>query len=182
MILKPAKGNVVKLMNKSDYRDAMKELFSDETKFKIIKNYWKLFKSLKTIKIIKLGEKQFRTLDNLHKRNEITEAEEKQMRPMSAQLGRTHDLPKVHKVFTNITKFRPVIDSTIRSYYKIGKYLPSVLQLLTINNYTLNNSIEEVNEITSIPSDCLKKDITLRHLTLCLYSRMCRSIKPSILV
>lgn len=53
MILKPAKGNGVELMNKSDYHGAMKQLFSDETKVKIIKNYWKLSKSLKTIKIIK---------------------------------------------------------------------------------------------------------------------------------
>ena len=53
MILKSAKGNGVELMNKSDYQDAMKQLFSDETKVKIIKNYWKLLKSSKTIKIIK---------------------------------------------------------------------------------------------------------------------------------
>ena len=38
MILKPDKGNGVVLMNKIDYHNAMNQLFSDKTKFKIIKN------------------------------------------------------------------------------------------------------------------------------------------------
>ena len=38
MILKPGKDNGVVLMNEVDYHDAMNQLFSDKTKFKIIKN------------------------------------------------------------------------------------------------------------------------------------------------
>ena len=38
MILKPDKGNGVVLESKVDYHDAMNQLFSDKTKFKIIKN------------------------------------------------------------------------------------------------------------------------------------------------
>ena len=38
MILKPDKGNGVVLESKADYHDAMNQLFSDKTKFKIIKN------------------------------------------------------------------------------------------------------------------------------------------------
>ena len=71
-------------------------------------------------------------LNNLCKRNEITEAEKKQMRPMSAQLGDAHVLLKIHTVFANIPKFRPIIDTTSTPYYKIGQYLPSLLQPITI--------------------------------------------------
>ena len=39
MILKPDKGNGVVLESKVDYHDAMNQLFSDKTKFKIIKNH-----------------------------------------------------------------------------------------------------------------------------------------------
>ena len=51
-------------------------------------------------------------LNNFCKRNKITEAEKKQMRPISARLGR---LTKVHKAINNIPKFRPIIDTTSTS-------------------------------------------------------------------
>ena len=38
MILKSDKGNGLVLLNKVDYQNAMIQLFSDKTKFKIIKN------------------------------------------------------------------------------------------------------------------------------------------------
>ena len=38
MILKLEKGNAVVLVNKIDYQNAIKQLFFDETKFKIFKN------------------------------------------------------------------------------------------------------------------------------------------------
>ena len=66
------------------------------------------------------------------------------MRPMSAQLGRAYGLPKIHKVFTNIPKFHPIIDTNNTPYYKIGQYLSSLLQLPTINNYTLKDSLESL--------------------------------------
>ena len=65
IILKPDKGNAVVLMNKVDYHDAMNQLFSDKTKFKIIKNDPTLIR-LKTVQ---------NYLNNLCKRNEITEPE-----------------------------------------------------------------------------------------------------------
>ena len=87
MILKPDKGNGVVLESNVDYHDAMNQLFSDKTKFKIIKNH----PTLTRLKIV------CNCLNNLCKRNEITEAEKKYMRLMSAQLGRAHGLPKMHR-------------------------------------------------------------------------------------
>ena len=92
-------------------------------------------------------------LNNLCERNEIAEAEKKQMRPNSAQLGRAHSLPKIHKVFTNIPKFRPIIDTTNTPYSKIGQYLSSFLQPLTVNNYTLKDSFDAANKIKSALSE-----------------------------
>ena len=56
---------------------------------------------------------------------------------MSAQLGGANGLPNIHKVFANIPKFRPIIDTTNTPCYKIGQCLSSLLQLFTVNNYTL---------------------------------------------
>ena len=122
MILKPKKGNAVVLLNKVDYLDAINQLFSDKTKLKIIK----IDPTLTRLKTVQ------NYLNNLRKRNEIIEAKKKQMRPISVQLGRTHGLPKIHKVFAKIPKFRPVTDTTNTPYYKIGPYLSSLLQPLTI--------------------------------------------------
>ena len=58
----------------------MNQLFSDKTKFEIIKNDPTLTR-LKTVQ---------NYLNNPCKRNEITEAEKRQMRRKSAQLGRAH--------------------------------------------------------------------------------------------
>ena len=147
MILKPDKGNGVVLMNKADYHDAMNQLFSDKTKFTIIKDDPTLNR-LKTVQ---------NYLINLCKSNEITKAEKKQMRPISAQLGRAHVLPKIHKVFANISKFRPIIDTTNTPYYKTGQYLSSLLQPLTINDYTLKDSFDAANKIKSVPSEMLEE-------------------------
>ena len=128
-------------MNKADYHNAMNQLFSD--KIEIIKND----PTLTTLKTVQ------NYLSNLCKRNEITEAEKKQMTPMSVQLGRTHGLPKIHKVFANIPNFCPIIDTTNTPYYKIGQYLSSLLQPLTINDYFLKDSFDTANKIKSIPSE-----------------------------
>ena len=128
----------------------MNQLFSDKTKFEIIKNDPTLTR-LKTVQ---------NYLNNPCKRNEITEAEKRQMRRKSAQLGRAHGLPKIHKVFTNILKFRPIVDTTNMPYYKIGQDLSSLLQLLTINNYTLKDSFDAANKIKSVPSELFEKELS----------------------
>ena len=58
-------------------------------------------------------------LRTLLQRNEITKAEIMRphlMRPKNAKPARTHGLPKFHKEFLNIPKFRPIIDTTGTSY------------------------------------------------------------------
>ena len=72
------------------------------------------------------------------------------MRPMSVQLGCTYGLPKIHKVFANIQKFHPIIDTTNMSYYKIEQ-LSSLFLALTVNNYTLKDSFDTANKIKSVP-------------------------------
>ena len=77
------------------------------------------------------------------------------MRTVSAQLGRAHALPKIHEVFTNVPKIHPIIDTTNTPYYKIG-HLPSLLQPLTISNYT-QDSFDAANKIKSASSEIFKE-------------------------
>ena len=104
------------------------------------------------------------------------------MRPISAQLGQAHGLPKTPKVFTDIPKFCPIIDTTNTPYYKTEQCLSSLLQPLTKNNYTLKDSFDTANKIKSIPSEIFEDGYQFGSSgTLSFYSRMCLSIKPSIL-
>ena len=119
--------------------------------------------------------------NHLCKRNEITEAEKKQMRAMSAQLGRAHGLPKIHKVFANISKFRPIIDTTNTLYYKIGQCLWAKMQTLTINITLLKIPLAQLIKLNLYVQKYLKLNNSLCHLILSLYAQMCLSVKLSIL-
>ena len=123
VILKPDKGNGIVLINKTECNLAMKKLFSDRSKFKVIQKD-------PTLTPLKTAQNYVNTM---LKRKEIFEEEKKQLRPMAAQLGRTYELPKTHKAYANLPSFRPYIDTTCTPYYNICKFLSPLLQPLTHN-------------------------------------------------
>ena len=89
-------------------------------------------------------------LSTLLKRNELTK-EEYNMRPKNGKLARAHALPKIHKRCSNIPKFRPIVDTTGTPHYSAGKFLTNLLNLLSINEFTLKDSLDAVIEIKNIP-------------------------------
>ena len=95
VILKPDKGNGIVLINKTEYNLAMKKLFSDRSKFKVIQKDPTLIR-LKTVQ---------NYVNTMFKRNKISEEEKKQLRPMAVQLGLADELPKMHKAYANLPAF-----------------------------------------------------------------------------
>ena len=93
-ILKPDKGNGVVIIDISDYRTCLAQLFEDITKFRKIDSD-PTFTRLKTLQ---------RYLLSLNKRDEIDEAQYKSMRPQHAKPARAHGLPKTHKKFDKLPK------------------------------------------------------------------------------
>ena len=69
--------------------------------------------------------------------------------------ARTHGLPKIRKDFTDSSKFRRIIDSAGTSHCLVGKYLANLLNLLTINEFFIKDSFEEISGIKDIPQDLL---------------------------
>ena len=69
VILKPDKGNGIVLINKTEYNLAMKRLFSDRSKYKVIQKDPTLTK-LKTVQ---------NYVNTMFKRNKISEEEKKQL-------------------------------------------------------------------------------------------------------
>ena len=143
VILKPDKGNGIVVINITEYNLPMKNLFSDQSEFKVIQKDPTLT-PLKTVQ---------NYVNTMLKRNKISEEEKKQLRPMAAQGGRAHGIPKTHKAYANLPSFRTIIDTTCTPYYNNGKFLSSLLQPLTHNDYNLKDSFDAVKRIRSIPPE-----------------------------
>ena len=97
------------LVDHRDYVKSMQGIFDDASKFKKIE---------KDPTITRLTTVQ-NFLKTLCKRNKITESEKKAKRPKFAQIAQAHELPKTHKLFVHLPKFRPIIDTTNTPYYSI---------------------------------------------------------------
>ena len=120
----------------------MEQLFKDPTKFKI-------FEKDPAITRMKTLQNYLRHLCN---REEISRVEFDQFRPKDAKPARARGLPKIHKEFTTITKFRLIIDTTGSSHYFVGKYVAQLTYPLKSNEFTLKDLSETNNRTQDIPS------------------------------
>ena len=140
VILKPDKGEGVVIISRCNYRNSMEALFSDRQRFRIIKE-----DSTST----RLNSIQ-RYLRKLLERGEINETTYQMIRPQSAKPARAHGLPKIHKKFDKLPKFRPIINTTGTTHYQIGKFLSELLHLLTTNEHTVKDTFDAKSRIESI--------------------------------
>ena len=130
-------------MEKTDYYNALNKIFSDASKFKKIDTGNDMI-------LTRLGTVQ-RYLNKLHNRKEISAEDKYCMRPLAANPARAHGLPKIHKKYTGIPQFRPIIDTKGTPDYGISKFLSQLLYPLAQNTYTVKDSFDVVNRIHSIP-------------------------------
>ena len=89
----------------------------------------------------------------MFKRGELTEEQYKNLRPQNARAGRGHALPKIHKTFTVLPKFRPIVDTTSTCYYNVGSYLTELLNPLIQDEFIIrDNKCCQQNQIDSTRS------------------------------
>ena len=67
-------------------------------------------------------------------------------------------MPKTHKSFKDLPAFRPIVDTTTTPHYNVGKFLSSLLNPLTVNDYNLRDSFYAVSEIKTIPHSLFDQD------------------------
>ena len=77
----------------------------------------------------------------------------KEMGAKAAQVGRAHGLPKIHRKYTDLPSFRPIIDTTNTPHYGVGKFLTRLLSPLTQNIYSIKDSFEAVDRIRPMPTE-----------------------------
>ena len=128
IITRPDKGNGVVIINKLDYLNKMKQLISDETKFKnIARNPTKsredsLISHLRKLKRDKIID------DNTFQK----------ILPCGSSHGVLYGLPKVHK---QSCPFRPIVSSMNTYNYNLASYLVNILQPISTNQSTIKDSL-----------------------------------------
>ena len=130
VILKPDKGEGVVIIGQAEYKSSMESLFSDQKRFRVMKE------DLTSTRLASVQN----YLRKLLKNGEIDEATFQLIRPKAARPARAHGLPKIHKKFAKIPKFRPIIDTTGTTHYGVGKFLSQLLQPLTRNEHTVKDA------------------------------------------
>jgi hypothetical protein len=118
----------------------METLFSNRKRFRVIKE---------DPTPTRLSSVQ-RYLRKLLERGEIDEATFQTIRPQAAKPARAHGLPKIHKKFDTIPKFRPIVDTTGTTPYGIDKFLSHLLHPLTTNEHTIKDTFDAKFRIESI--------------------------------
>ena len=92
-------------------------------------------------------------LRSLFKRGELKEHQHKNLRPKNARAGCAHALPKIHRTFTVLPKFRTIVDTNSTCYYNVGSYLTELLNPLTQNEFIIKDSLDAANKIKSFPPE-----------------------------
>ena len=72
------------------------------------------------------------------------------MRPKASSFGQAHGMPNIHKNYTDIPLFRPIVETNTMPHYNVGKFLSSLLNLLTFNEYNFTDSFKAVSAIKAI--------------------------------
>ena len=151
VILKPDKGQGVVLLKKEDYISSMENIFSDTKKFKPVYEDT-------TIRRVETIKQYINTMFN---RGEVTEEEKKEMRRKGANRARARGLPKTHKNYENLPPFRPIVDTTNTPYSGVGSYLKRLLHPLTINEFSMKDTFQAVEEIGKVDFSLLDKGYRL---------------------
>ena len=72
------------------------------------------------------------------------------VRPKAAKPARAHGLPKIHKKFDKMLKFRPIVDTTGTTRYGVGKFLSQLQQSLTKNEHTVKDTFDAKTRVETI--------------------------------
>lgn len=83
------------------------------------------------------------------------------MRSNNGKLNRTHDLPKIHKEYSNVPKVRSIVDTRGTPHYSVWKFLTNLFDLRYMNENTLKDSFDAVHEIKLYNLICLTMDTTI---------------------
>ena len=138
IVTKPDKGRGVVIMDRLDYENKIANILSDVSRFKLLKVDV-------SSHILKLEDKLNRLLRSI--KDTIGDNIYNELHASGSRPGFLYGLPKIHKPGNPI---RPII-STIGTFtYNLAKFLVPLIDPLTKNEYTIDNSTNFVNELKNL--------------------------------
>ena len=146
IIKKSDKGNSVVILNKDTYIQRMEELLADRTKFEKVP-----IESDKDYNHIWNQELRVRnTLKELVNSKAITEQQYDRLAPSGSRPGIMYGLSKVHKQLVDgFPKLRPILSAINTPTYKLAKFLVTIMEPLTKNEYTVKDTFTFAHDIRS---------------------------------
>ena len=99
-------------------------------------------------------EKKFKQLfKDLLDNDKISRDEYDKICPKGSRPGILYGIPKIHKpVVNNLLKFRPILSAVNTPGYNIAKFLMPILEPLIHNEFTIKDSFNFAEEITTFDS------------------------------
>ena len=142
------KGNNTVILNKTDYIQKMENILGDISKFQEVNFKHSVNKELRHLldieKIIK------NTLKDLLENISISKQDYEKLIPTGSQPGVLYGCTKVHKnKIGNCPPLRPILNAIGTPSYNIAKFLVSILEPLTTNEFTIKNSFSFAENIRS---------------------------------
>ena len=145
---KADKGNTVVIMEKKKYMQGVKNVISDSSKFILLSIPLEDY-----INYIVNVEKFRNLFNNLYGNNKISKDEFLKICPVGSRPGILYANLKVLKpVVANMPKFRPILSAINTPGYNHTKFMMSILEPLTHNEFTVIDSFSFANEITNYDS------------------------------
>ena len=151
VIQKADKGNVIVLIDKTDYVEKMENILNDTSKFRKIE----FEKKFKEVNYLVDKEAEIKELLNMLGKKGVLDAQEvKSLKPHGSQPGILYGLCKVHKVVKGgIPPFRPILSAINTPSYRLAKFFVPILSELTKNEYVLKDSFAFASDIRNQDPD-----------------------------
>ena len=141
VICKPDKGKGVVLVDRSRYNSSLNALLTDPSKFVEITD-----QISKTI--LKIEDKINNFLRKLKDSSALSPETYTKLHTSGSCPGILYGLPKIHKSdFASKFQFRPIFAAYNTPSFKLAKFLVPVLNCLTTNQYTVDNSYTFVDRL-----------------------------------
>ena len=127
----------------------MKKILNDSSKFhKVYIDHDKILNHL-----THMENRVTDVLKNLRDKKEISMEQYKDLSPSGSRPGIMCGLAKVHKLVTDgLPSFRPILSAIGIPICKLSKFLFSLLEPLTTNEYTIKDSFTFAEELQSFDS------------------------------
>ena len=136
------KGNGVVVLNRVDYDNGLLEILNDESKFKLLNED-------PTIK--REGQlKRFLCKLNKNYKNFFSKSDYENIYPKGSVPARIYGLPKIHKQFSTVPPFRPVVSSIGTFNYHLARYLGSLLTPILPMEYAAKDTFTFVQELKEV--------------------------------